>query len=122
MAKDARYDTYLVDDARLIVSAYGSVSRIVRTSIDRVREKGMKVGLLRPITLFPFPTRRCWSCRAASRSSSWWSSTPARWWKTSGSRSRGRTGRFLRQSPGSIPSPAQLEELIEERYKRIGAP
>ena len=57
MAKDARYDTYLVDDARLIVSAFGSVSRIVRTSIDRVREKGMKVGLLAPDHAVPVSPR-----------------------------------------------------------------
>jgi 2-oxoglutarate ferredoxin oxidoreductase subunit alpha len=46
------------DDAELIVVAFGSVARIVKSAIAQVREAGMKVGLVRPITLFPFPRKR----------------------------------------------------------------
>jgi 2-oxoglutarate ferredoxin oxidoreductase subunit alpha len=47
----------MTEDAKLIVTAFGSTSRIVRTAVDMAREAGMKVGLMRPITLFPFPKR-----------------------------------------------------------------
>lgn len=52
---EVRYEEYKTEDADLIVVAYGVVSRIAMTSIDEARKQGLKVGLLRPITLWPFP-------------------------------------------------------------------
>ena len=50
-------ETYLVDDAKLVVMAYGTAARIAKGAIKRVRDVGLKVGLLRPITLWPFPNK-----------------------------------------------------------------
>jgi 2-oxoglutarate/2-oxoacid ferredoxin oxidoreductase subunit alpha len=55
--KECRQELFMTDDARLIVTAFGSVARIAKTAILMAREAGMKVGLLRPITLFPFPAK-----------------------------------------------------------------
>jgi 2-oxoglutarate/2-oxoacid ferredoxin oxidoreductase subunit alpha len=44
-------------DAELIVTAFGSVSRIAHTAVAMARQEGLKVGLFRPITLFPFPEK-----------------------------------------------------------------
>jgi 2-oxoglutarate ferredoxin oxidoreductase subunit alpha len=55
--RESRWEEYLTADARLIVTAFGSTARIARTAIDMAREAGMQVGLLRPISLFPFPAR-----------------------------------------------------------------
>jgi len=49
---------YLLDDAELVVVAYGATSRVCRGAIDDARALGLKVGMLRPITLWPFPTRQ----------------------------------------------------------------
>ena len=46
---------YMLDDAEVIVTAYGASSRITRNAIDAARSQGIKAGLLRPITLWPFP-------------------------------------------------------------------
>lgn len=54
--REVRYETYLVDDAEMVVVAYGMGARIVRGAIKRLRQEGLKVGLLRPVTLWPFPT------------------------------------------------------------------
>jgi pyruvate/2-oxoacid:ferredoxin oxidoreductase alpha subunit len=56
MANEALFEEYKTEDADLIVVAYGVVSRIVYSTVDMAREQGLKVGLLRPITLWPFPT------------------------------------------------------------------
>jgi len=48
-------EQFLTDDAHLAVIAYGTASRIAKGAIKRVREMGLKVGLLRPKTLWPFP-------------------------------------------------------------------
>ncbi|MBN2169821.1 MAG: 3-methyl-2-oxobutanoate dehydrogenase subunit VorB [Candidatus Krumholzibacteriota bacterium] len=55
---EVRFEAYHADDAELVLVGYGIVSRIIRTVVDQAREAGLKVGLLRPITLFPFPTRK----------------------------------------------------------------
>jgi len=54
-AKEVRYETYMCDDAEYLIVAFGSAARISKKSVELAREKGIKVGLLRPITLFPFP-------------------------------------------------------------------
>lgn len=53
--QECRYESFMLDDAELLVTAFGSVARIAKTAISMAREKGLKVGLLRPISLFPFP-------------------------------------------------------------------
>ena len=54
---ETRFELINCDDAEYILVAYGSSSRICQKAVDLCREKGIKVGLLRPITLFPFPTK-----------------------------------------------------------------
>lgn len=53
---EVMFEKYLCDDAEMIVVSYGSASRIVRNAVDKLRSEGIKVGLFRPITLYPFPT------------------------------------------------------------------
>jgi len=55
MQAEARADVFACDDAELVVVAYGSIGRIVKSSIRRLRAEGHKVGLVRPLTLYPFP-------------------------------------------------------------------
>jgi len=52
---EQRFETYKTDDAELVLVGYGIISRLIRTAVDALREKGVKAGMLRPITLFPFP-------------------------------------------------------------------
>jgi 2-oxoglutarate ferredoxin oxidoreductase subunit alpha len=49
-------ETYLTDDADIVIVAYGSTARIAKSAVNKAREKGIKAGLFRPITLFPYPT------------------------------------------------------------------
>jgi 2-oxoglutarate ferredoxin oxidoreductase subunit alpha len=53
--KEVRYEQYGCDDAECVIVAFGIVARIALASIMRLRRSGCKVGLFRPITLFPFP-------------------------------------------------------------------
>lgn len=55
--EDLRYERIKCDDAEYLIVAYGSSSRIAQKAVQLGREKGIKVGLLRPITLFPFPKK-----------------------------------------------------------------
>lgn len=53
---EVRFEEFQVDDAEYLLVAYGSSSRICQKAIELARAEGIKVGLLRPITLFPYPT------------------------------------------------------------------
>lgn len=53
---EVRFEEYMTDDADYLIVAFGCMSRICRKSIEDARAKGIKVGLLRPITLWPFPS------------------------------------------------------------------
>lgn len=55
--KEVRYSTLEIDDAELIIIAFGIAARISYSAVKRLRREGKKVGLLRPITLFPFPEK-----------------------------------------------------------------
>ncbi len=52
--EEVRFETYFVDDANLIVVAFGSTARTSHEAVRMARQQGLKVGLLRPISLFPF--------------------------------------------------------------------
>lgn len=52
---EVRFEEYMTDDADYLVVAFGCMSRICKKSIETARANGLKVGLLRPITLWPFP-------------------------------------------------------------------
>lgn len=56
--KEKRAEGYLTDDADILLVAYGASSRISRSAVDDARAMGIKAGLLRPITLWPFPDKQ----------------------------------------------------------------
>lgn len=53
--EEVRYELYHCDQADVIIVAYGTTARIARTAIEKCEALGIRVGLLRPITLYPFP-------------------------------------------------------------------
>jgi len=53
--KEVRYEKYFCEDAKLLVAAYGTTARIAKQAVELLREKGIPAGLVRPITLWPFP-------------------------------------------------------------------
>jgi len=57
-ANEVRVEEYRMDDAEVVMMAYGVTSRICKKVVDLGREKGVKMGLVRPITVWPFPTER----------------------------------------------------------------
>ena len=56
--EDLRFEKFQCDDAEYLFVAYGSSARIAQKAVELARKKGIKAGLLRPITLFPFPKQQ----------------------------------------------------------------
>jgi 2-oxoglutarate ferredoxin oxidoreductase subunit alpha len=55
---EVRFEEFQTEDAEYLFVAYGTSARVCQKSVQLARDQGIKVGLLRPITLFPFPTKR----------------------------------------------------------------
>ena len=57
-ASEVRYEERWVDEADVVVVAFGSSARVVQSAVNEARARGLRVGLFRPISLWPFPTSR----------------------------------------------------------------
>ncbi len=55
--EETKWESYKTEDAKVIVVAFGMAARIAKGAINRVREQGMRVGLMRPVSLWPFPSK-----------------------------------------------------------------
>ena len=55
--KEVRFEAFHVEDAEILLVAFGLAARISQKALEMARERGIKVGLLRPITLYPFPSK-----------------------------------------------------------------
>jgi len=56
-AKETMHEEFMVEGAELVVCAFGTAARIAKGAVRAAREEGLKVGLIRPVTLFPFPDK-----------------------------------------------------------------
>ncbi len=52
---EAMYEEYCMDDAEIVLVAFGIAARVAKSAVNTARQQGIKVGLIRPITLWPFP-------------------------------------------------------------------
>lgn len=64
-ANEQRWESYMTEDADVVLVAYGISSRISREAVDMARAQGLKLGLIRPITLWPFPVKAFDACPKA---------------------------------------------------------
>src|SRR5574340_109219 len=62
---EPRCETYMADDAEVLLVGYGIVSRVLRSAVEQARAQGLRAGLFRPITLWPFPSKQL--AKAAER-------------------------------------------------------
>ncbi|MBO5341636.1 MAG: 3-methyl-2-oxobutanoate dehydrogenase subunit VorB [Lachnospiraceae bacterium] len=56
-AEEQRAEEFMTEDAEIVIVAFGASSRVARSAIKSAREEGIKVGMIRPITLWPFPDK-----------------------------------------------------------------
>lgn len=62
--KEVRVEEYMTSDADICIVAFGACARVAKSAIDTARKRDIKVGLIRPITLWPFPSETIESCKA----------------------------------------------------------
>ena len=117
MKKDEiRYEEVFVEDADLILVAFGSAARISRTSVMMAREQGMKVGLFRPITLFPFPEPRLADFAMKGVNFFVVELNTGQMVEDVKIAAAGRPVGFFGKPPGALPTPEEIFEKIREIY------
>ena len=63
-ANERRALSYLTEDAEIVLTAYGTPARIVKSAVNELRRQGIKAGCIRPVTLYPFPDEAFAACAA----------------------------------------------------------
>ncbi len=120
-AREQRSEGKFLQDADLIVTGFGSAARIAKTAVAMAREAGLKVGFLRPVTLFPFPekafaeaTQRCKKLLCVELN------TGQMVEDVRLSVARDAEVAFYGRPPGtgSLPTPEELLEQIRKHYGR----
>jgi 2-oxoglutarate ferredoxin oxidoreductase subunit alpha len=116
--EEVRFGSYWIEDARLVIAAFGSIARVSKTSVELAREEGMKVGLFRPITLFPFPGKALYDLSQKTKLFLTVELNTGQMVEDV-KLSVGRDAEvyFYGRPPGSLPSPEDILEEIKKYYR-----
>jgi 2-oxoglutarate ferredoxin oxidoreductase subunit alpha len=121
-ATEQRSEGFMLDDAEYVVVAFGASARIARTAVVRAREKGIKVGLLRPITLWPYPAD---ALRATVPTTRAYLSVEMNMGQMIDDVRLAvnceRPVEFFGRSGGVVPTPSEVLEAIENLTTKAGA-
>ncbi|MEF9925490.1 MAG: 3-methyl-2-oxobutanoate dehydrogenase subunit VorB [Raoultibacter sp.] len=121
-AKEQRAETVYTEDAEIVLVAFGATARIVRSAINLAREKGIKAGLIRPITLWPFITD---AIEATIPTAKAYLSVEMNMGQMVDDVRLAVNGRapveFFGRAGGVIPTPAEVLEQIEALNAKVGA-
>ena len=123
MKREIMFETESLEGAKLVLVAFGSVARILKTSVHMAREKGMQVGLFRPVTLYPFPYSALEKIALSVKNFMALELSTGQMvedLKLAVGHKKNQVD-FYGRPPGSIPSPDDLFEEVKKVYKkRIG--
>jgi 2-oxoglutarate ferredoxin oxidoreductase subunit alpha len=115
--QEVRFESFRTEDATFVLAAFGSVARVVKTAVDLAREQGMKAGLFRPVTLFPFPEKALRDLSGkVKRFLTVELNTGQMVEDVKLSVNRDVNVFFYGRPPGSLPSPEEILEEIRKAY------
>jgi 2-oxoglutarate/2-oxoacid ferredoxin oxidoreductase subunit alpha len=121
--REVRFEAREVDDAALIVVAFGSAARIALSAVRRLRNEGLEVGLFRPITLFPFPEQQLHTLAGDGRSFLTVELNAGQMVEDVRLSVNGKSDVYFYGRPGgAIVSPDEVQEQIERVYEQVGIP
>ncbi len=104
----------MTEDAETVVVAYGATARIVKAAVVAARAEGIKVGLIRPITLWPFPEKVISEAAAKAKHMICVEMSMGQMVDDVRLLSGGRPVSFVGRTGGVVPSPAEVLQAIRE--------
>lgn len=115
--KEVKFESYHADDSEVLIVAFGIVARIALSSVMRLRRKGFKVGLFRPITLFPFPEKEIFLLAGENRRFMTIEMNAGQMVEDVRLSTRGRSEVLFHGRPGGgIITPEEVEEKILQLF------
>jgi len=115
------YETFMAEDARLIVVAFGIAARIAKGAVKNVRAEGLKVGMLRPISLWPFPTEKVQELAKKTKHFLVFEMNMGQMLEDVQLALEGKGEVFFYGRPGGvIPTPNEVQRVISRHYYQKG--
>jgi 2-oxoglutarate/2-oxoacid ferredoxin oxidoreductase subunit alpha len=122
-AAEQRSVEFFTDDAKMLVTGFGTAGRIAYTAVEMAREKGMNVGLFRPQTIWPFPEDRLSELADEVRSCLVVEMNAGQMVEDVRLAINGRIPvEFYGRMGGVLPVPEEILEVIEKQYEQIATP
>jgi 2-oxoglutarate ferredoxin oxidoreductase subunit alpha len=116
--KEVRFESYHAEDSEVLIVAFGIVARIALASVMKLRREGLKVGLFRPITLFPFPEKELILLAGEGRRFITIEMNAGQMVEDVKLSVNGRSEVFFYGRPGgSLITPEEIEEAIPQLFK-----
>jgi 2-oxoglutarate ferredoxin oxidoreductase subunit alpha len=119
-AEQKRAELFMTEEAELIVVAYGLLSRVAKKAVADLRAQGLRVGLVRPITLWPFPDTFLEACMPAARAFMSIEISMGQMVEDVRLAVNGRAPVDFFGRIGVVPSPREVRDAIEDVAKRRG--
>jgi 2-oxoglutarate ferredoxin oxidoreductase subunit alpha len=118
--REPRSELHATEDAELVVVAYGTAARIAKGAVRRLREKQMKVGLFRPITLWPFPSKELVGLAASVKKFLVFEMSMGQMVEDVKLALNGRVPVDLYGRPGGVViTPVELARIVSRRYNAM---
>ncbi|MBN2225638.1 MAG: 3-methyl-2-oxobutanoate dehydrogenase subunit VorB [Deltaproteobacteria bacterium] len=118
---ETKYEEFMMDDAKVAVIAYGTAARIAKGAVKRARNDGMRVGLIRPITLWPFPSEIIYRRAASVGLFFVFEMSAGQMVEDVRLALKGESEIYFYGRPGGIvPTPVEVQRLITRQYYQKG--
>ena len=113
-AKHSKAEEYYTEDADILLVAYGASSRVVKNAVSAARKQGIKAGMLRPVTLWPFPKKQLEAAAKNAKSLLVVEMSMGQMVEDVRLAVKDKPVEFFGRTGGMIPSPAEVLEQIEK--------
>ncbi len=118
---EVRWSGEALEDAELVIVAYGTAARVARTALERARASGLRVGLFRPVTLWPFPESQLRSVADGARGILALELAAGQMLDDVRLAVEGRTAvAHLGRTGGMVPSPGEVVDALRDLYTATG--
>jgi len=116
---EPRFEAHRVDDAELVIVAYGTAARSAKGAIKRLRNNGMKIGLFRPVTLWPFPEAKLRALSAKIKNYLVFEMSTGQMLEDVRLALQGYADiEFHGRPGGAVPTPAELANVVTRVYDK----
>jgi len=116
-AKEIHFETFKTEDASLVIVAFGTAARIAKAAVKRARSEGLRVGLFRPITLWPYPSKALYELSKQVKYFFVFELNAGQMVEDVQLALKGQADVFFYGRPGGVvPNPAEISRIVSRQF------